>query len=78
MTRTTTPWAPSPPTPPPPPLMVDAPTAAKMLGVGKTKLRELVLSGAVQSVKIDRRRLFAVKELEAFVARLYRGSEVGG
>ncbi|WP_410175285.1 hypothetical protein [Nodularia spumigena] len=34
------------------------------------------MAGAVKSVKIDRRRLFLVRDLEAFAASLCPGGEV--
>lgn len=58
---------------PPDRLLVDAPTAAKMLGVGRTTVAKLTAEGRLPSVKIDRRRLFPVDGLRAFVARLGEG-----
>ncbi len=39
------------------------------LGIGKTKARELIRSGELKSIRIDRRILVPRSEIEAFVAR---------
>ena len=44
--------------------------AARLLGVGRTKLRELVASEAIRSVRIGRRRLIPRAAVEAFVTDL--------
>ena len=43
--------------------------AAAALGIGRTRVYELVASGKLKSFTIGGRRLFKVTELEAFVAR---------
>jgi len=43
--------------------------AAKCLGVGKTKLRELIAAGDLRTFRIDRRLLVPVAEIEAFIVR---------
>jgi excisionase family DNA binding protein len=48
------------------PVMVSVPDAAERLGVGTTKLKELVASGRLQSVVIGRRRLIPMAGLNAF------------
>jgi excisionase family DNA binding protein len=46
------------------------PAAGKALGVGRTKVFELVASGALRSVRVGRRRLVPVAELRAYAERL--------
>jgi excisionase family DNA binding protein len=43
--------------------------AARMLGIGKTKLFELIGSGELRSIQIGTRRLVPDAELRAFVER---------
>jgi excisionase family DNA binding protein len=48
---------------------------ARMLGIGRTKARELMTAGAIRSVRIGRRRLVPRSEVDAYVAqRLHEGS----
>lgn len=49
------------------PIMVDEPTAAKMLGISPASLRKLRAGGTVPSVKLAGRRLFRVADLREFV-----------
>ena len=63
------------PTPPdqtatPEPLLIDAPTAARTLGVGLTTLRAMTATGEIPSVLLRRRRLYRPADLAAFVDRL--------
>lgn len=51
-------------------LLVSEAAAAQALGLGKTKTRELLVSGQLRSVRVGRRRLVPVAALEAFVAEL--------
>jgi excisionase family DNA binding protein len=51
------------------PLLVDAKQAARLLGIGRTTLYELINAGAVTTVHIGRCVRFPVAELEGFVAR---------
>ena len=51
------------------PLLVDAKQAARLLGIGRTTLYELIKAGAVTTVYIGRCVRFPVAELEGFVAR---------
>lgn len=46
------------------------PDAARALGVGKTKLFELLKDGDLESCQIGRRRLVAVESIHAFADRL--------
>lgn len=51
--------------------------AAAMLGIGKTKLYELVGSGELETIRIGRRTLVLQSSIDALVSRLRRspGSE---
>lgn len=51
------------------PLCVRVPIAAKMLGVGLTKLYELVNAGELQAVKLGRVTLIPIASLESLIAR---------
>ena len=55
--------------PPTRPLCVRVPTAAKMLGVGLTKMYELIGAGEVQIVKLGRVTLVPVASLEQLISR---------
>lgn len=50
------------------PLSVAPADAARMLGVGRTKLYEFISSGDLPSFKIGTRRLIRVSALEAWLA----------
>ncbi|MEQ1698920.1 MAG: helix-turn-helix domain-containing protein [Ilumatobacteraceae bacterium] len=50
------------------PLAVSPDTAANLLGIGRTKLYELLDTGRITSIKVDRRRIIPMKALEAFLA----------
>ena len=50
-------------------LSVRIPTAAKMLGIGRTKLYELITQGEVDVVKIGKATLITVRSLEALIER---------
>ena len=47
----------------------------RLLGVGRSKLYELVGSGKIKTIKIGARRLIARDELERFVATLQATAE---
>ena len=47
---------------------VSIPEAARRLGIGTTKLKELIAAREIQSVKVGERRLVPVSALEAFSA----------
>jgi excisionase family DNA binding protein len=51
-------------------LLVTVEEAARLLGVGRTTMFELIGSGDVKSVRLGRRRLIARKSLESFVEGL--------
>jgi excisionase family DNA binding protein len=44
--------------------------AAKALGIGRTFVFQLIKEGQLKAVKIGRRTLVPVKEVEAFLCRL--------
>jgi excisionase family DNA binding protein len=50
------------------PLLVNAKQAARLLGIGRTTLYELIKAGAVTPVHIGRCVRFSVTDLERFVA----------
>ena len=53
--------------------------AADLLGIGRTTLYALIKAGDLHMVKIGRRSLLAVDELEDYVSRLKAGPEsIGG
>ncbi|MAW99936.1 MULTISPECIES: helix-turn-helix domain-containing protein [Stakelama] len=52
------------------PICVRADRAAQMLGIGKTKLYELIGSGELELVHIGRRSLILKSSIDDFVARL--------
>ena len=49
--------------------LVTIPAAAKLLGVSRSKLYELLGEGALPTVRIGRSRRIAITDLEAFVGR---------
>ena len=49
------------------PLAVPVPTASKLLGVGNTKMWELIKDGRVETMSIDRWRLVIFASLEKLV-----------
>ncbi|MFI7697029.1 helix-turn-helix domain-containing protein [Nonomuraea sp. NPDC049655] len=51
-------------------LLVTPIEAAQTLGVGRTKLYELMASGALRSVKIGRARRIPLEALTAFVSAI--------
>ncbi|MDP9463616.1 MAG: helix-turn-helix domain-containing protein [Actinomycetota bacterium] len=50
------------------PLLVDAKQAARLLGIGRTTLYELINAGAIMPMHIGRCVRFPMTELERFVA----------
>jgi excisionase family DNA binding protein len=52
------------------PAMVSVPEAANRLGLGKTKVNELIASGDLPSVVVGKRRLLRPSDLQEFAARL--------
>ena len=56
-------------TPPAPPLAVRVRDAAHMIGIGRTKLYELIGSGELQTVKIGRATLITMSSLRRLFER---------
>ncbi len=56
-------------------LLVSVEQAAAILGIGRTRFFDLVMSHAVTSVKIGRRRLIVRSSLAEFVERLVRDQD---
>jgi excisionase family DNA binding protein len=56
-------------------LLVSVEQAAALLGIGRTRFFDLVMSHAVTSVKIGRRRLIVRSSLSLFVQRLVTDQE---
>lgn len=54
----------------PPSLLVQVPVAARMLGIGRTKVYELVNDGELELVHIGCRALVPVDSVESFSDRL--------
>jgi excisionase family DNA binding protein len=50
------------------PLLVDPKQAARLLGIGRTKLYELIGAGTLRPMRIGRCVRFSVADLERFVA----------
>lgn len=53
-----------------PQLLVTVPEAAKALAISRSKLYELLASGAIASVRIDGSRRIPLTALEEYVSRL--------
>lgn len=51
-------------------LLVTIEEAARLLGIGRTTMFELIGRGEVKSVRLGRRRLIARRQLESFVEEL--------
>jgi excisionase family DNA binding protein len=54
-------------------LLYRVPEAARMLGLGESKMWELLARGEVESVKIDGARRITREAIEAYVRRLGEG-----
>jgi excisionase family DNA binding protein len=57
-------------------LLVSVEQAAKILGIGRTRFFDLIMSHAVTSVKIGRRRLIVRSSLAEFVERLVSEQDI--
>lgn len=55
-------------------VLVDVPEAGQRLGLGRTKTWELVRSGALETVRVGRRRLVPVDAIDQFVEQLHAAS----
>lgn len=51
------------------PLAVGVENGARMIGVARSMLYELLARGEIESFKLGRRRLILVKNLEAYINR---------
>ncbi|WP_025128578.1 helix-turn-helix domain-containing protein [Pseudomonas sp. PH1b] len=51
------------------PLSVGVDESARLIGVARSMMYEILARGDLQSFKIGRRRLILVKDLEAFIDR---------
>jgi len=58
-----------------PPAFLRVKASASYLGIGPTKLYELVGQGHLHPVRLDRRTVFSVRELQAFASK--RATEAG-
>lgn len=54
------------------PLLVTVQEAARLLGIGRTTMFELIGSGGIKSIRLGRRRLISRRSLETFVDELSR------
>lgn len=52
-----------------PPISVSVPEAGRIIGVGRTKIGELIRNGDLKPVKLGRRTLLRVSDLEDFMER---------
>lgn len=52
----------------PEPLSVRIDTAAKMVGLSRSKIYQLMEEGAIVSIKVGRARLIPIESLRAFLA----------
>jgi excisionase family DNA binding protein len=50
-------------------LTVRIPTAMEMLGIGRSKLYELIGSGEIETIKIGKATLVIIQSLHSFVRR---------
>jgi excisionase family DNA binding protein len=50
----------------------------RLLGIGKTKLYELVATGDLETIRIGRRTLIMQASIDAFVARLREAAQKPG
>lgn len=59
------------------PLVLTTADAARSLGIGKTKLFELIGSGALPAIRLGGRTLIRREDLETFTAQLPRWKSGG-
>ncbi|KEZ21163.1 Excisionase [Sphingobium yanoikuyae] len=60
--------------PPPDPICVRVNEAARMIGVGRTKLYELIATGEVETVKLGKATRITTASLHDLVRRRQRGA----
>ncbi|MFT2188336.1 MULTISPECIES: helix-turn-helix domain-containing protein [Pseudomonas] len=53
----------------PTPLSVGVDESARLIGVARSMMYEILARGDIQSFKVGRRRLILIKELEEFINR---------
>ena len=58
------------------PLLVSVQDAAHLLGIGRMRCFELLITGEIKSVKLYGRRLVVREDLEGFVERLLAGAHL--
>ncbi|GAA2607704.1 helix-turn-helix domain-containing protein [Actinomadura fulvescens] len=58
-----------------PPLLLTVPEAAKALAISRSKLYELLASGALRSVRIDGSRRIPTEALTTYINRLIETGE---
>lgn len=63
------------PAPSEPDRLLTAAEAASVLGIGRSKLYELMARGAITSVKVDRCRRFRQSDVNRFISSLYVAAE---
>jgi excisionase family DNA binding protein len=51
------------------PLLVSVQEAARMLGIGRTSIYQLINSGELQTMKLGRRRLITIESLRRVTER---------
>ena len=51
------------------PLLVSVQQAARMLGIGRTSIYQLINSGELQTMKLGRRRLITIESLRRVTER---------
>ena len=56
------------------PYLCSVSDAAKMLGVGRTKLYDMIAKGEIMSMQIGTRRLVKVASIQALIERLTGGA----
>jgi len=59
------------------PTLLRPPEVARQLGLGRSKVYELLRAGELRSVRVGRARRIPAAEVAAFVARLQSEAEAG-
>ncbi|MBC9030849.1 helix-turn-helix domain-containing protein [Sphingomonas sp. JC676] len=54
------------------PICIRLNTAIELLGIGKTKMYELIAAGEIEAIKVGRATLVLRETLEAYIARAPR------
>lgn len=54
-------------------LLLSIPEVSKLIGIGRTKVYELIDEGSLDAVRIGARRLITAASVQAFVASLMQG-----